>query len=69
MSVFIEWVEMWPSNTCIGLKYPCDYGTDNYNPICPDINDETSYATESLASYPASWIVHKSPLVTQMPYI
>ncbi len=29
-------------------KYPCDYGTDNYNPIWPGINSETSQATEGL---------------------
>ncbi len=52
---------MWPSNICIGLKYPCDYGTDNYNPLCPDINGETPSASEGLFSSPASWIVHKSP--------
>jgi hypothetical protein len=32
-SVFIEQVEMRPSRYYTGLKYPCDYGTDNYNPI------------------------------------
>jgi hypothetical protein len=30
-----------------GLKYPCDYGTDNYNPICPGINNETPHATRA----------------------
>jgi hypothetical protein len=34
-------------------KYSCDYGTDNYNPICPGINGETSYANEGLFAYPA----------------
>jgi hypothetical protein len=52
---------MWPSNICIGLKYPCDYGTDNYNPICLGINGETPDANEGLFVYPASWVVHKSP--------
>ncbi len=52
---------MLPSNTCIGLKYPCDYGTDNCNPVCPGINGETSYANDGLFASPASWIVHKNP--------
>ncbi len=42
---------MWLSNTCIGLKYPYDYGIENYNPIC--INSETPYANESFFAYPA----------------
>jgi hypothetical protein len=65
---WMGWKKIWPSNTCIGLKYPCDYGTDNCNPICPGINGETSFANESLFASPASWIVHKSPSVTQMTY-
>ncbi len=24
------------------VKYPCDYETDNYNPICPGIKGVTS---------------------------
>jgi hypothetical protein len=43
------------------VKYPCDYGTDNCNPICPGINGETSYANDGLFASPASWIVNKSP--------
>ncbi len=27
-------------------KYPCDYGTNNYNPIWPGINGEIPHATE-----------------------
>ncbi len=50
---FYKQAEMCLSDTCIGLKYPCDYGTDNYNPLCPGINSETSYANEGLFSYPA----------------
>jgi hypothetical protein len=45
---------MWLSNICIGLKYPCDYGTDNCKPIGPGINGETSYASEGLFASPAS---------------
>jgi hypothetical protein len=33
------------------LKYSCDYGTNNYNPICPDINSELSHATEGPCAY------------------
>jgi hypothetical protein len=54
MSVLIKWVEMGPSKTCIRLKYPCGYGADNYNPICPGINGETSNANRSLFASPAS---------------
>jgi hypothetical protein len=36
-----------------GLKFPCDYGTNNYNPICPGINNETPHANEGLCAYPA----------------
>ncbi len=51
---------MWQSNTCTGLKYPYDYGTDNYNPICPGINGETPYANEGLFAYPASQVFIKA---------
>ncbi len=32
-------------------KYPCDYGTNNYDSIWLGINSEISYATESLFVY------------------
>jgi hypothetical protein len=32
-------------------KYTCDYGTDNYNPIWPDINSEISHVNEGLCAY------------------
>ncbi len=42
------------TDPCIGLKYPCDYGTDIYIPICTGINGETSYASKGLFASPAS---------------
>ncbi len=47
------------------VKYPCDYVTDNYNPICPGIKGVTPNGNEGLFASPASWIVHeKSSLNT-----
>ncbi len=40
---------------CLALhrvkKYPCDYGTNNCNPIWQGINSEISYATEGFRVY------------------
>ncbi len=44
---------MWPSSIAQSKKYPCDYGTDNYNPIWSGINSEISYVTEGPCAYPA----------------
>ncbi len=35
----------------LGLKYPCDYGTNNCNPIRPGIKSETIQATEGFCPY------------------
>ncbi len=32
-------------------KYPCDYGTNNYNPIWPGINSEIYHAAEGPCAY------------------
>jgi hypothetical protein len=32
-------------------KYPCEYRTNNYNPILPGINSEISHATEGPCAY------------------
>ncbi len=50
-SVFIKQVEMWPSRYCTQLKYPCDYGTNNYNPIWLVIKSKISHATEGFCAY------------------
>jgi hypothetical protein len=51
MSIFLlKQIEMWPSWYCIGLKYPCDYGTNNCNPIWPSIKSETIQATEGFCA-------------------
>jgi hypothetical protein len=42
---------MWPSQYCTELKYPCDYGTNNYNPIWPGIYREIFHATEGFCAY------------------
>ncbi len=34
-----------------GLKYPCDYVTNKYNPIWPGIKGEIIQATESFCAY------------------
>jgi hypothetical protein len=48
----LKQVEMWPSRHCTELKkYPCDYGTDDYNPIWPGINSEISHGNEGLCAY------------------
>jgi hypothetical protein len=49
----LKQVEMWLFSIAQSLKYPFDYGTDNYNPICPGINSETSHANEGLCANPA----------------
>jgi hypothetical protein len=51
MSGFIEQIEMWLSQYCTELKYPCDYGTNNYNSIWPGINSDISHATEGFCAY------------------
>ncbi len=33
-------MELWPSRYCTGLKYLCDYRTNNYNSIWPGIKIE-----------------------------
>jgi hypothetical protein len=42
---------MWLSRYAQSLKYPCDYGTNNYNPIWPGINSEISHNTEGFCAY------------------
>ncbi len=32
-------------------KYPCDYGTDNYDPIWQGINSEIFHVNEGLCAY------------------
>jgi hypothetical protein len=34
-----------------GQKYPCDYGTNSYNPISLGIKSEISHATEGFCVY------------------
>ncbi len=46
----LKQVEMWPSWSCIELKYLCDYGTNNCNPIWPGIKSETIQATEDFCA-------------------
>ncbi len=41
---------MWPSRHCTELKYPCDYETDNCNPIWPGVNNEISYVNPLVPS-------------------
>ncbi len=43
---------MWPSRYCTGLKYLCDYGTNNCNPIWPGIKNETIEAAKRGARGP-----------------
>ncbi len=51
-SVFIE--TGWNVTVLVfhrGKKYPCDYGTNNYNPIWPGIKGEIIQATEGFCAY------------------
>jgi hypothetical protein len=50
-TLLLKQVEMWLSWYCIGLKYPCDYGTNNCNPIRLGIKGETIQATEGFCAY------------------
>ncbi len=58
---------MWPSRYCIGLKYLCDYGTNNCNPIWPSIKSEIIQAAEGFCAYPKK-VVHINPTLAQLAY-
>ncbi len=68
MSAFIKQVEVWPSQYCTGLKYLCDYRTNNCNPICPGIKSETIQATYWGFLCLPKKVVHINPTLAQLAY-